>query len=108
MDSHKYENVKLAANEDIDHSSRSSTEVESLMGEEKSWQAQQLQRKSKRRTLGSILRSSRWILDTTLLFIIIALLVRNEMKEPPTEQWQTSGDMTGVGPRCLSTTLCPN
>lgn len=105
MDSHKYENVKLAAGEEMDHSSRSSTEVESLMGEEKSWQAQQLQRKSKRRTLAGVLRSSRWILDTTLLFIIVALLVRNEMREPPVEQWQTSGDMTGVGPRCSSTLL---
>lgn len=104
MASHKYENVHLPLTSDEhehDHSSRSSTEVESLMGEEKSWQAQQ--RKSKRRTLGSILKSSRWMLDTTLLLIIVALLVRNEVKEPATEQWQTVGDMTGVGPRCLST-----
>lgn len=106
MASHKYENVRLpltADEHEQDHSSRSSTEVESLMGEEKSWQAQQ--RKSKRRTLGSILSSSRWMLDTTLLLIIVALLVRNEVKEPVTEQWQTVGDMTGVGPRCLSTYL---
>lgn len=108
MASHKYENVKLAGDDhDHDHSSRSSTEVESLMGDEKSWQVQQLERKSKRRTLGNILRSSRWMLDTTLLLIIVALLVRSEVKEPPIEQWQTSGDMTGVGPRCMSIPFKP-
>lgn len=101
MASQKYENVKLTSDEhDLDHSSRSSTEVESLMGDEKSWQVQQMQRKSKRRTFASILRSSRWMLDTTLLLIIVALLVRNEAREPPVDQWQLSGDMTGVGPHC--------
>lgn len=99
MASHKYENVQLTG-DDHDHSSRSSTEVESLMGEEKSWQAQQQERKSKRKTLGYILNSSKWMLNTTLLLIVIALLVRNEMKEPPLDQWQLLGDMTGVGPRC--------
>lgn len=104
MASHKYENVQLTSEDhDHDHSSRSSTEVESLMGEEKSWQAQQLREKSKTRGLASILRSSRWMLDTTLLFIILALLVRNQMKEAPTSPTdlvQLNGDMTGVGPRC--------
>lgn len=101
MASHKYENVQLTSDEhDHDHSSRSSTEVESLMGEEKSWQTQQIRQKSKARGLASILRSSRWMLDTTLLFIILALLVRNQIKEPPTDLVQLSGDMTGFGPRC--------
>ncbi|KAJ4387469.1 hypothetical protein N0V93_008061 [Gnomoniopsis smithogilvyi] len=100
MASHKYENVQLTSDEhDHDHSSRSSTEVESLMGEEKSWQTQQMREKSKTRGLASILRSSRWMLDTTLLFIILALLVRNQMKEPPTDLVQLNGDMTGFGPR---------
>lgn len=103
MASHKYENVQLTSGEhEHDHSSRSSTEVESLMGEEKSWQAHQVERKSKRRTLFNVLRSSRWMLDTTLLLIIVALLVRNEIKEPPTELYQHNGDMTGVGPPSLS------
>lgn len=108
MASHKYENVQLTSGEhEHDDSSRSSTEVESLMGEEKSWQAHQAERKSKRRTLFSILRSSRWMLDTTLLLIIVALLVRNEIKEPPVEQYQHNGDMTGVGPPSLSSpSLC--
>lgn len=70
------------------------------MGEEKSWQTQQIRQKSKTRGLGSILRSSRWMLDTTLLLIILALLVRNQMKEPPTDLVQLNGDMTGFGPRC--------
>lgn len=102
MASHKYENVQLTGEHDhhSDHDdSRSSTEVESLIGEEKSWRAHQHERKSKRSQLSSILRSSRWMLDTTLLLIIVALLVRNEMREPVQDQWQLLGDMTGVGPR---------
>lgn len=96
---HKYENVQPADEHDNDReSSRSSTEVESLI-DEKSWQAQQRQRKSKRSTLAGILSSSRWMLDTTLLLMIITLLVRNEMQEPVRDQWQLLGDMTGVGPR---------
>ncbi|ROW08729.1 hypothetical protein VPNG_06437 [Cytospora leucostoma] len=100
--SHQYENVQLTGQHEHDQdpdSSRSSTEVESLIGEEKSWQAQQRQRKSKRSTLAGILQSSRWMLDTTLLLIIIMLLLRNEWKESPPDQWQLLGDMTGVGPR---------
>lgn len=103
MASHKYENVQLNGDHEHDHDdSRSSTEVESLIGDEKSWRAHQHEhneRKSKRSQLSSILRSSRWMLDTTLLLIIVALLVRNEMKEPVQDQWQLLGDMTGVGPR---------
>lgn len=102
MASHKYENVQLGGGHEHDHDdSRSSTEVESLIGDEKSWNAHQheRERKSKRSQLYSILRSSRWMLDTTLLLIIVALLVRNEMKEPMQDQWQLLGDMTGVGPR---------
>lgn len=100
--SHKYENVQLTGEHEHDHDSRSSTEVESLIGDEKSWRAhqhEQRERRSKRSQLSSILRSSRWMLDTTLLLIIVALLVRNEMREPMQDQWQLLGDMTGVGPR---------
>ncbi|KAG8162300.1 hypothetical protein KVR01_008065 [Diaporthe batatas] len=98
---HKYENVQLDHDPDHDHDSRSSTEVESLIGDEKSWRAHQHERRSKRSKLACILRSSRWMLDTTLLLIIVALLVRNEMREEPAvhDQWQLLGDMTGVGPR---------
>lgn len=102
---HKYENVRVSASDEhdhLDHSSRSSTEVESLMGEEKSWKTQQMERKSKRTTLCTILKQSKWILNTTLLLIIVALLVRNELREPQPDQWQLLGDMTGVGPRCMA------
>lgn len=102
---HKYQNVRLSTSDehDHDHSSRSSTEVESLMGEEKSWQAQQIERKSKGRTLCTVLKQSKWMLNTTLLLIIVALLVRNELREPQPDQWQLLGDMTGFGPRCMHT-----
>jgi len=109
MASHKYDNVPLTGGHEHDHDhdhddSRSSTEVESLIGDEKSWRAHQHEHnerrcKSKRSQLYSILRSSRWMLDTTLLLIIVALLVRNEIREPVQDQWQLLGDMTGVGPR---------
>lgn len=99
MASNSYENVKLTS-DDHDHSSssRSSTEVESLMGEEKAWQAPR--ERTKPSSLRKLFNSSRWMLDTMLLFIIVALLVRNEVKEPPKDLVQLSGDMTGVGPRC--------
>ncbi|ROV88752.1 hypothetical protein VMCG_10071 [Cytospora schulzeri] len=98
--SQKYENVQTTSDLNHDEESlRSSTEVESLIEEEKSWQAQQRGRASKRPTLAGILSSSRWMLDTTLLLMIITMLVRNEMQEPLRDQWQLLGDMTGVGPR---------
>lgn len=106
MASHNYENVHLAR-EEHEHDSRSSTEVESLMGEEKSWQTQQMRERSAPSTMRRIFTSSRWMIDTTLLLIIFALLVRNEIKTLPeysssTDLVQLNGDMTGVGPRCSS------
>lgn len=106
MASHNYENVHLGG-EEHDHDSRSSTEVESLIGDEKAWQMQHMRERSKPSSLRRIFTSSRWILDTTLLLIIVALLVRNEIKaapeySSPTDLVQLNGDMTGVGPRCSS------
>lgn len=99
---HKYENVSLEEN---DHDDLSTTEVgDSLMGDEKQWDVEDFQsrtRKSKRSTCMSILRSSRFFVDTILLLVILGLLLR--------EQWQkgsvsggmeVGGDITGVRPKC--------
>ncbi|KAI1330606.1 hypothetical protein F5Y16DRAFT_362247 [Xylariaceae sp. FL0255] len=90
-----------------DHSSsRSSTEVESLMGEGKIWHDVELNaglRRSKDDGLLAKLKSYRWIIDTSLLLIILALLARDQMRKPAVLQdpniWQFGQDFTGVGPK---------
>jgi len=101
---HKYENVDLV---DQDRSSRSSTEVESLMGEEKQWHAKELQlgserpgrRASKTCRVISAVRSYRWLVDTLLLVAILALVLRQQWQSPPLNPYDIGGDITGVGPR---------
>ncbi|KAI0911746.1 hypothetical protein F4823DRAFT_584702 [Ustulina deusta] len=62
-----------------DHSdSRSSTEVESLMGDKKQWHNVELNspiRRTKRNKFLATLRSPRWVINTALLLVILALLV---------------------------------
>ncbi|KAK3936449.1 hypothetical protein QBC46DRAFT_269596 [Diplogelasinospora grovesii] len=95
---HKYENVDDRDHDDLE--ARSSTEVdESLMGDEKQWQHQRAARRSTRSRVATFLRSHRWIIDTSLLLVILGLLVRDKLKEPPANQWEFGGDFTGVGPR---------
>ncbi|KAI1084738.1 hypothetical protein F5B20DRAFT_219417 [Whalleya microplaca] len=93
------------ANLDRDDS-RSSTEVEeSLMGDEKQWHDIELNRhvaRTRRSKFVLALNSARWILDTILLLVIIALLVRDQWRKPMPEEvnpWQFGQDLTGVGPR---------
>ncbi len=93
---HKYENV--AVGEDHD-GSRSSTEVESLLGDEKSWHAEQLglRRKPTRTSkVVSTFRTWRWVIDTVLLLGILGLLVRDQFKKQPYTPWEIGGDFTGV------------
>ncbi|KAI1337243.1 hypothetical protein F5Y15DRAFT_390699 [Xylariaceae sp. FL0016] len=98
----KYEGLRVSDHDD----SRSSTEVEeSLMGDEKQWQDIELNRPTRRTKTNrfiATLKSSRWIVDTSLLFIILALLVRDQWRKPADQDpniWQFGQDMTGVGPR---------
>ncbi|KAK3369961.1 hypothetical protein B0H63DRAFT_564223 [Podospora didyma] len=86
---------------------RSSTEVdESLMGDEKGqrdWHHQPL-RKSKRSRVASAFQSYRWIIDTSLLLVILGLLVRDQWRRPDSSlsgghPWDFGGDLTGVGPK---------
>lgn len=98
---HKYENVMLTDDAD---DQRSSTEVdESLMGDEKQWHTGDRDlrtRRSQRSKWLSVLKSSRWAIDTLLLLVILGLLVRDQLRQPEVNKWQFGGDLTGVGPRC--------
>lgn len=95
----EYETVPVV---DEHEESLSSTDVdESLMGDEKQWCSPELEtgrRQSKRRVLITKFKSYRWIIDTSLLLIITALLLlmRAEWKEAPTSSWQVGGDFTGA------------
>ncbi|KAI1869663.1 uncharacterized protein JN550_005644 [Neoarthrinium moseri] len=97
---HKYENMALDDRDD-----RSSTEVESLMdGEGKVWHDVDLQRPTRRsRTsrICGVLNSFRWLIDTTLLLIILGFVVRSYLREKPVNptDYDFLGDMTGVGPK---------
>lgn len=100
MDSQtKYENVHLDDHDEAE----SHTEIEeSLMGDEKKWhdpEFQRLARQSKRSTSLSTLWSGRWFIDTILLLTILGLLIRQELRPPPENQWDFGGDFTGVAPR---------
>lgn len=106
----KYANLRHVDDRD---GSRSSTEVEeSLMGDEKQWHDIELSRPTTRRTkcgrVVAAFRSSRWMIDTALLLIILGLLVKDQWRKPETGEkdtnpWQFGQDLTGVGPRCKAT-----
>lgn len=102
----KYANLQHVDDRD---DSRSSTEVEdSLMGDEKQWHDVELNRpttRTRRNRFVAAIKSTRWFIDTILLVIILALLVRDQWRQPAAEEkevnpWQFGQDMTGVGPRC--------
>ena len=102
METHtKYENVNIEDHDD----SVSNTEVEeSLMGDDKKWQDDDYlgrSRKTKRRSnVMCVLNTVRWCFNTVLLLAILGLVVRQQVKEPPTTQLETLGDVTGFVPRC--------
>src|SRR5689334_18629394 len=98
---HKYENVRVAQPEDMEEC-RSSTEVESLIDDEKHWGTQP-RRTTRRSKAASCFASYRWLIDTGLLLVILGLLVRQQLHEPPVNKWEIGGDFTGVGPSCKST-----
>ncbi|KAI1374732.1 hypothetical protein F4677DRAFT_153783 [Hypoxylon crocopeplum] len=90
--------------------SRSSTEVEdSLMGDDKQWHDVELNKPTTKKTRWGrfieAVKSARWTVDTALLLIILALLIRDQWRKPipgPKQEvnpWQFGQDLTGVGPR---------
>ncbi|KAJ8119992.1 hypothetical protein ONZ43_g3185 [Nemania bipapillata] len=107
MESQKLKYGSVRADDQSD--SRSSTEVESLMGDEKQWHDVELNspiRRTTRSRLLAIVKSSRWIIDTALLLIILVLLVRDQWRTPAVLRdpniWQFGQDFTGVGPKFSS------
>ena len=94
MDSNTlYKNVYTTDEHDHEEA-LSTTEVdESLMGDEKPSQHRKI---STRQSCIGKLRSYRWILDTTLLMIILGLLLllRHEWSQQkiPPASWQVGGD----------------
>jgi hypothetical protein len=99
MDSQpKYENVQL---EDHDEAG-SNTEVEdSLMGDEKKWHEHDFQRSQKRSRRCKLLSALRAGCNTILLLAILGLLVLQQLRTTPRNQWDFGGDFTGVAPGCV-------
>nr|XP_036575724.1 uncharacterized protein CTRU02_14374 [Colletotrichum truncatum]KAF6782335.1 hypothetical protein CTRU02_14374 [Colletotrichum truncatum] len=98
MSEAKYENLHL---EDHDRDDRSSTEVEESLigsGEHDKGYVRDFQRPAARRRNSclSMLKASRWFVDTILLLIILGLLVKDRMDKPPTNTLDFGGDLTGV------------
>ncbi|KAI0517267.1 hypothetical protein F5B22DRAFT_603899 [Xylaria bambusicola] len=107
MDSQKIEYNGF--HESTQSDSRSSTEVESLMGDKNMWHDVDLGspiRQTKRDKLFSTLKSWRWTFDTVLLLVIVTLLVRDQWRQSAVLQdaniWQFGQDFTGVGPKFSS------
>lgn len=97
----KYHNLAV---EEHDRDDRSSTEVEeALIGrDDKQWEEGLHQRQTRRTTRSRIfntLNSYRWLIDTGLLLLILGLVVRQQLQEPPRNPYDFNGDLTGVGPR---------
>lgn len=95
-----------------DSDDRSSTEVESLMEENtKQWHDVDLQMEPRRSSRASrvcgALNAWRWLIDTTLLVIILGFVVRSYYNEPVVKPYDFGGDITGVGPKCEFLTFLP-
>lgn len=99
---HKYKNMPVDDSDD----NRSSTEVESLMEETKAqWHDVDLDhmqpsRRSRVSRVCGTLNAWRWLIDTTLLVIILGFVVRSYFKEEVVKPYDFGGDITGVGPKC--------
>lgn len=100
---HEYKNVRG----DDHHDDDSSTEVESLVGMEKQWVADEFKSRtlrSKRNTCLSILKASRWFVVIGLQLVIVGLLARDQGLlldqwggTRSTSEHEIGGDVTGWG-----------
>ena len=98
-DDHKY-----ATTHSDDRDDGSSTEVESLMEEQK-WHDEALRRPTRRNWPRTILSAFRSSINTLLLVTILGLFLHEHYFNPEHdkhehEKWQFGGDMTGVAPKC--------
>jgi hypothetical protein len=92
-----------------DRDDSSLTEVESLMDEQK-WTDEALRRPAKRNWVRTILKAFTSSLNTLLLVTILALFLHEHYFNPDHDKHEKErpdfgGDMTGVGPKCTSTSL---
>jgi hypothetical protein len=106
---HEYNNVPAHDLQDDD----SSTEVESLAGMEKHWDPETFKsrtRRSKRSTIVSWMKASRWWVVIGLQVVIVGLLAKDQglLRQVgfgygrSTSQHEVGGDMTGWGPHSSS------
>ena len=81
----------------LDDQSDSSTEVGDweAEGDEKS-------RQIRRRTFWGRLKRYRWLLDTSLLLVIVGLLAEKSWRHSHGHQYEFAGDITGFAPECKS------
>jgi hypothetical protein len=93
----KYENVQFDEPDDS-----STTEVESLVGDQQEKFNQLYTRKPKKNACLAVLKGLRWAVEIGLLLGIFGLLLRDQTKKafPRTSEHEVGGDMTGVGPHC--------
>ncbi|KAH8900933.1 hypothetical protein GQ53DRAFT_633365 [Thozetella sp. PMI_491] len=92
---HKYENVPVGEDHD---GSRSSTEVESLIGDEKQWHTEELGLRRKKTCcskVGAAFQTWRWVIDTVMLLAILGLLIKDQLRQQPYTPWEIGGDFTG-------------
>lgn len=95
-----YESVSLS--EDRDELLSNTDVAESLMGDEKRWQSRDLEtgRSSRRKTLLSTCKTYRWLIDTSLLLVIVGLLsvLVWDRRTASEYRWQVGGDISKGGP----------
>lgn len=79
----------------------SETDVEE--GHETQWHSSEkpTRRRAKLHQSLANLRAHRWLIDTSLLLVIIGLLSLLLLRRPQQSEWrQIGGDYTGAGPEC--------
>jgi hypothetical protein len=79
----------------LDDHSDSSTEVED-------WEEDD-DLKVRRQRAWRSLKRYRWVIDTTLLLVILGLLVDKTLQHDHSHQFEFAGDITGFAPTCKST-----
>jgi len=96
-DAAKYSNIGQDDRDD-----RSSTEIGSLMGEEKQWGLEEAMprqgRQSRTSRACAVFNTWRWLIDTTLLVAILVVVLRMRQPSLGAEDYQLSGDITGFSP----------
>lgn len=104
----KYQTLPRIAEDSDTEELLSSTEVdvESVPGDEKKWRSADgdTKKHSRIRTYVARFRHYRWLIDTFLLLVNIALsllLMRRFWTENASGGIQDGGDFTGAGPECV-------